>query len=605
MNLIPFCGPLQTPSEFLAGLGLKGKRCPSCDQPGLEHGEPGSDFRPNIHPGFDCNSARLKTPLSYVQEQHRVMHLGRDEDASGSTSARDAYTAAAKHARIRPNVYSALLSLRFLIPHSCQGPFGLTGFDLLHGGKKGILWVLILVVELFTRLLYTKSTFLKTGEDVRASFDDRFRQCGNNYGHPDFDEGFWGNGDSGSLKGSEVFVLGQLFCLSLAGCSVMISDAGIRQRTLHYFSLTLSLLREFGTPQEYSEEDMSAIEKDIAESVVGMNWFMDTLIKLKGADHGLGHVFDTLKAHLWSGAAKFIRKFGSLTNLDTEHGERSQKELKLHNLRVQLGRAAAALLARLVALRLDKVVSGHLYPARKEVSASRTDPLPIFKNLRSPIGNGPVWARVKRELCDGEHGPKVKASTVDSMLVFLKSCSLLCDFDRKAAVRVDLENASYQEIQPGHTAILDDGTFVQVLLPRLEIPRGPYLDTLAARHGSKDLSLVSFLEQATNADKDTGNHPEVAVPFLKRRSLGVISVHRIQRREHIVPYFGNLYREACAHEHLFLVNVFARPCFRGGSRSTVFWKCPSHSCPGRVRAPNTGFGKFECPVCAYVFPSVS
>ena len=533
------------------------------------------------------------------------MHLGRDEDASGSTSARDAYTAAAKHTRIRPNVYSALLSLRDLIPHSCQGPFGLTGFDLLHGGKKGILWVLILVVEVFTRLFFTKSTTLKAGEDVRAAFDDRFRQCGNNYGHPDFDEGFWGNGDTGSLKGSEVFVLGQLFCLSLAGCSIMISNAGIRQTTLHYFSLTLSLLREFGTPQEYSEEDMSAVEKDIDESVVGMNWFMDTLIKHMGREHGLGHVFDTLKAHLWSGAAKFIRLFGSLTNLDTEHGERSQKELKLHNLRVRLGRAAAALLARLVALRLDKVVSGLQDPARTEFSGSQSGPLPIFKNLRSPIGIGPVWGRVKRDLCDGEHGPKVKASTVDSMLVYLRACSLLCDFERKAAVRVDLENVFYQEIQPGHTVILDDGTFVQVLLPRFDLPRGSYLDSLAARRGSNDLSLVSFFVPATHSLKHTGNHPEVAVPFLKRKSIGILSLHRIQRREHIVPYFGNLYREACTQEQLFLVNVYARPCYRGGSRASVFWKCPSRICPGRVRAPHKGFGSFKCPVCAHVFPSVS
>lgn len=532
------------------------------------------------------------------------MHLGRDEDASGSRGATKAFTEAAKNARIRPNVYSALLSLPDLIPHCCQGPFGLTGFDLLHGGKKGILWVMILVVEVFTRLLFTKSTYLKTGEDVRASFDGRFSQCGNNYGHPDFDEGFWGNGDTGGLKGSEVFVLGQLFLLSLAGCSVMISDTSVRKKTLHYFSLTLSLLREFGTPQEYSEEDMSALQKDVAETVVGMNWFMDTLIKLKGYDHGLGHVFDTLKAHLWSGAAKFIRCFGSLTNLDTEHGERSQKELKLHNLRVLLGRCAAALLARLVAMRVDKVVSSMHQQAKPVVGPSTREPLPIFKNLRSPIGQGPVWARVKRELCDGEHGPKTNAALVESMLFFLNTCSLAFDFERKAAIRVELEGVLYQEIQPGHTAILDDGTFVQVLLPRLHLPEGANLDSLAAQHGSRNLSLVSFLTQATCANKATGSHPELDVPFLQRRSIGVLNLHRLQRREHIVPYFGNLYRETNPLHQLFLVNIFARHWYRGGVRQTVYWKCPLRHCSGRIRAPLTGFGRFVCPVCNFVFPSV-
>ena len=535
------------------------------------------------------------------------MHLARDEDVACSSDSKKKYQDAVKQARIRPNVYSSLISLSDLIPHCCEGPFGLTGFDILHGGKKGILWVLILVVDLFTRLLFTASTFMKTGEDVRATFDGRFSQCGNNYGHPDFDEGFWGNGDTGSLKGSEVFVLGQLFLLSLAGSSVMIKDTGIRRSTLHYFSLTLSLLREFGTPQEYSEDDLSALDKDIKESVVGFNWFMDTLIKLKGHDHGLGHVFDTLKAHLWGGASKFIRMFGSLINMDTEAGERSQKELKLHNLRVQLGKSAAALLARLVSLRVDKVVSTFQQQQQSKrpeaVTASLHSQLPLFRNLRSPIGSGPVWSRVKRELCDGEHGPKVSVGLVESMGAYLQTCNLCYEFERKAAVRVQPEDVSYQEIQHGHTVILDDGSFVQVLLPRQQLPEAALHGLLAASTGSKDMSLVSFLSAASRACARSGNHPELAVPFLKRLSMGIMDLHRIQRREHIVPYFGDLYREHSLLDQQFLVNIFARPCYRVPVKHEAHWKCPSRTCLGRMPVPAGGFGRFVCPVCYYAFPN--
>jgi hypothetical protein len=544
----------------------------------------------------------LNTPRFHIFVTKNELWL----NVSSRSDATKAYKAAAKKARIRPNVYSALISLRELIPHGCQGPFGLTGFDILHGGKKGILWVLILVVELITRLLFTPSQFMKTGEDVRATFDERFSQCGNNYGHPDFDEGFWGNGDSGSLKGSEVFVLGQLFLLSLAGSSVMIRVTGIRRSTLHYFFLILSLLREFGTPQEYSDEELSDLDKDVKESVVGMNWFMDELIKLKGHDHGLGHVFDTLKAHLWSGAGKFIRFFGSLCNLDTEHGERSQKELKLHNLRVKLGRSASAVLARLVSLRLDKVVSGLQQPRKSSIPEarvpSRVADLPVFKNLRSPVGQGPVWARVKRELCDGEHGPKVKQSLVEEIGAYLRACHLSYDFERKAAVSVDLEDVSYQEIQHGHTVILDDGTFAQVLLPRLHLPEEALAALVAARNGSKDMSLVVSLKPATRACAGTGHHPELAVPFLKRNCMVVIDLHRIQRREHVVPYFGDLYRERDVQAQLFLVNIFARPFHRCPYKQEAYWKCPSRPCSGRMRAPAAGFGRFVCPLCSYSFP---
>jgi hypothetical protein len=218
----------------------------------------------------------------------------------------------------------------------------------------------------------------------------------------DFRYGFWAAGDSGKALGKEVWELSLLYPLVLAGNSFLLDDEPIRKKLLHYSALIWSLSAEYQTEQSYSAADMEKLREDVKESTKGLHWLMDTLERLyPNKSHDLGHVFDILKAHLWGGGPKFLERFGSNRQSDTEDGERSQKEIKLNHDRV--GEAPAAVLQRLVANKFDRVLGIGTRASSDKVGTPITE-LPVFRNLRGNILSGPSWEKAVLDLRYGERG---------------------------------------------------------------------------------------------------------------------------------------------------------------------------------------------------------
>ena len=146
------------------------------------HGQPGGLGRPFLSERFSCARSELRFPLGYAYAQSKIMNLKFDRDECSSKEATAAAKEEAKKKRLRPNVFNSLFTLTSLLPHSCQGPFGNTGLDLLHGVKKGVLWNLLMVTDAIMRRTHAQTQFFKNDDDVRAVCDDRLGEFGNEYG---------------------------------------------------------------------------------------------------------------------------------------------------------------------------------------------------------------------------------------------------------------------------------------------------------------------------------------------------------------------------------------------------------------------------------------
>jgi hypothetical protein len=581
---------VQTGAEILHGFSFSGKNCYCCNGPQVAmvlHGAPGKGGRPFISEGHSCTESADRYPLDFVKEQHKIKLLERE----GKT--KKAAAEAAKKARVRPTVWNSLFAFETFLPHGCQGPFGLIGLDILHTIKKGILWILLLIMDAIMRKCFKRGGKVNNPEDVRGFCDDCFASMNGNPLAQDFRYGFWAAGDSGKALGKEVWALSLLYPLVLAGNSFLLDDEPIRKKLLHYSALILSLSAEYQTEQSYSAADMEKLREDVKESTKGLHWLMDTLERLyPNKSHDLGHVFDILKAHLWGGGPKFLERFGSNRQSDTEDGERSQKEIKLNHDRV--GEAPAAVLQRLVANKFDRVLGIGTRASSDKVGTPITE-LPVFRNLRGNILSGPSWEKAVLDLRYGERGPRVSEETIKDLhrLLQMRSVDEHIEFEPRAAVRVTSEDVSYQEISLGHTVLLHSGAYGQVLIPRIHGPPGMF---------EPDAAVITLFCSAPEADEDTGYHPEFPVPFLQYADVKLISGKDIKERAHVVPYFGDLYRDEERRLELYLVNTFQNPRVRAVNRRQLFWKCPSTGCEGRVPFPPCVYGIFQCPTCSYKYP---
>ena len=555
-------------------------------------GQPGTPGRPFLSERFSCSKSELRFPLGYVSAQSRICNLKFDRDSRSSTSATAAAKAEGKRLRLRPIVFNSLFTLITLLPHSCQGPFGNTGFDLLHGAKKGVLVNLLQVEDAIMRRSNEETQFFHSDDDVRALCDERLGEFGNEYGCRSFRDGFWGDkDDSGGLKGSEVLILARLYPFTFVGCTKLIADSSVRVAILQQHALVLSLVSEFETLQSYSDAEMEDLEKDVRESMRGFSRLTDILLELyKEEKHKLGHIFDTLKCHLWGGASKFIRMFAGLKHLDSEFGERAQRELKLYNLFT--GEEPDALLKRLIAMRLDRIFGIHVAHGSSN-QTNRVPTIPLYPNMRAAVGEGPIWEKVTRELHEGRYGPRVSKELVTEALALLLSVDLHHFFFSRSAVATPEEEVLWQELKPGHTVLLLNGMYGQVLLPRVEGAPGSVHPLCA---------VVSVMETARHSVPETGFHPEFPVPFLKRRITQIIELSQIKNRAHVNHYFGDLYREDDASLQLFLVNIWGNPRYRGEPHRELFWRCPFEGCAGRMPVRAEGFGQFTCPLCSFSFP---
>jgi hypothetical protein len=80
-------------------------------------------------------------------------------------------------------------------------------------------------------------------------------------------------------------------------------------------------------------------------------------------------------------------------------------------------------------------------------------------------------------------------------------------------------------------------------------------------------------------------HPELAVPWIKRGHVKVMSVRDLVRRVHIPPVFGEAHRRASDNSPHFVVNTLGDPYYAGPKDRLVFQRCRVGLCDGLLPKP--------------------
>ena len=131
-----------------------------------------------------------------------------------------------------------------------RGPFAVSGLDMLHGLRTGVVGEkLQKVLDCVFLNEYIRTDTIRSTEDVRELVDLRLSCMGNWYGHAAFSHGFYGRGDGGGLRGVEATSLARLIPFAIAGCPILIPDAQKRRQVLSAAWSLLTLVSEFKTEQ--------------------------------------------------------------------------------------------------------------------------------------------------------------------------------------------------------------------------------------------------------------------------------------------------------------------------------------------------------------------
>ena len=582
--------------------GLKGKICLQCRgvesaMCGKDHG-PGTANRPfmKLDGAHCCETAPRRSPMIVLREQARLALMSR----VGMT--KTVVNTACKDSRVRPFVFNHLIALTNILPHSCYGPYGLGGLDLLHGVQKGPAGTMVLAAVLIMQKEKTETADFNSHEDLHARQDYLLRQFKGQKGQINFPNGVWGGGMIGGFKGDEQLALCRLFPFTFVGSSKMIKTSVTRKTFLRHYWRFLCLVNEFLTEQCYTEIEIETLKTEVRECIQGFHWIMDQV------ESGLGekdkselkNAFDVLKVHLFGAAARVIRAYGSLRNINTEAGERSLLDMKTNNR--LLDSSEEAILKRVYALRLDAVLYAferYTHNATPPSARGNKDP-PEFQNTASRIAVGAHWAALCDKLVIGENGPAVTQTLLQELedMVervngpFAGGC-----FHKQSSFRPLTNSAvQFEVLVPGQTIRLKGSAdiFAQVLLPRV------FHEKSASKFGRT--AVVSVFKKAPLAINKTGFHPELPVPFLVRSHLLLLLLDDIVETVHIIPYHGDMYLSP-GHDH-FLLNTTAGAVYRGGAERDVLWECPRRDCAGRKPYPRDGPFVFLCPVCGFIFPEL-
>ena len=518
----------------------------------------------------------------------------------------------AQEYHVRPFVRNSLLTLRSILPHGAGGPFPTTALDRLHGINKGSARTFTMTADYFMRQRMLATDAYKSPQDVRSFQDRCLSHFGNHYNGVNFHSGVWGSPETGgSLKGDEQLALCRLLPFTFLGSEERMQNTGAFRKTFlkHYFNF-LKLVAEFGTPQFYTDADMEELGRDIDACVDGFEWCMARAsgFVADGEKSELKHGFDTLKVHVFGGAAVAIRRLGSLLCNDTEIGERNMLDLKDQHLNVDCN--DKAILMRVNAVRMDAAISGFesfQMPLVPSVTAeTEPPPAPVYRSTRSRIASGVQWALFTDSLQLGVHGPFVSEETSEALYQFLREAfdGNFGEFDGQSAANTPDGDVKYLVLKVGVTVQLRSGAYAQILLPRV---LGKVRDAAGMLTDLTDrpTACLSLLTPARHATRQ-GMHPELAVPFLTRGAFQFVSLDEIRRRAHVIPYKGEMYLSpnVAATDH-FNVNTLADPHYRvDPDERRVFWQCPLGTCGGREPYQHNGPYTFACPKCPYRFPLV-
>ena len=214
-----------------------------------------------------------------------------------------------------------------------------------------------------------------------------------------------------------------------------------------------------------------------------------------------------------------------------------------------------------------------------------------------------AWAETAYMLDRGVNGP-----AVDTAAVF-------ADFSHKVPIeqgrisfyvreKFDHEDpASLQKSRrvlfPGHCVEMANGSFAQVILPRV------LCEDDDDEFGVKDMALVTefdYVDQTLNS----GNHPVLPIPHLKRGRTNFVPIRDILRRVHVVPIFRARAVDnfpAVKFAETFVVNPLVFKQRRGPAYPDVCLTCPNGCAGVRIKIPYPkGRGEMvSCPVCTHAF----
>jgi len=363
------------------------------------------------------------------------------------------------------------------------------------------------------------------------------------------------------------------------------------------------LLSEFETEQFYTESELDSLHERVLRVFKAMHFLMDELLTTDGATDGPGHVFDTLKSHLVGGAVKFMRYFGGLRLIDTERGERSMKDIKLHDGLV--GHESAALLRRLCSLQFDHAsVTRAPSVVAPPDSRGTSRPVPILRAGGSVFESLDEFDSLTKVLNSGAYGPSVPHGVLEKCDGAIRRNLQLhahekIRFDIQATAPCVMGDVSYLVLRAGHCVRLQSGEYAQILVPRISRLQD---DTVGGHPPVLEgvMSIFGFVRPGVNG----GSYPELPVPWLRRSDVRVIPLLQVTRRVHIVLLFGDAHRGRNDYDQHFLLNTTADPCYGGPADRIVYLRCIISTCAGLLPKPphKTPDVRSICPTCGHPQP---
>jgi hypothetical protein len=597
----------QDMEEFANTNAMSSKDCFDCVgvRNSLRSGGPGTPNRPymKLDKASYCHTARLRTPEGELALQARCMTLARTE----SKGAADEFAASS---RIRYRAKNSLLVLTDFIPHgACRGPYACTGLDILHCIRTGIFEKLIQCIDSICIKHRGSTRDIRSSEDLRDLTDHRLKDLGNWYNHENFTGGFWGRGDGGGLKGHEKTSLVRLLPFAIVGCPIMIANETMRRRVLGVIWSVLRLLAEIESPQFYEPSEFSALDERVRTCIKGLHYLMDILETGDGSTDGPGHVFDIPKVHLLGGACKFIQRFGSLLNIDTEGGERSMKDIKEADSRVERANLSG-LLQRCVSLESDRRLVAEATSGRRG-NEKQQGRVTGYTSRRS-CGTGLKYSALGKDLMSGANGPVVqddillRCDVEIPRLLQIQTSGAWCFAEQAAAYDTDA-NVDYVILRPGHCVRLRDNNYGQVIIPHVQTALSETTGFIYRGAGERraEGAVLIMTFQHARPGRFGGNHPEFPVPWLKRGKLELTRISNIAAREHVVPLFGRSGIAESDKTDYFLVNLTATPCYSGDKfpafsqkdHRAVYLLCNNSQCTGRLSRPVELGGTSTCSKC--------
>jgi hypothetical protein len=330
--------------------------------------------------GF-CPTATRRTALSTARRQQVAMMALRAKTLKEALKV-------ASELGVNPLVEGCLYRLNCFIVHAAGSVFGV---DVLHTWRTGILHKLAFIIDAAMHMYFTKSLTFKNSEDVRHEVDTRLALIPHKYGSPSFSEGFWASNDIGSIKGEEVTFLLELLCFVIVADDLLIGNVNVRKQLLKLAYNALSFVNEAYTPQWYTEEEDKNMSTRVDELFGSMHTVMD-LLTLPGGGYSplIKCGMDAPKVHAAGFTAEAAKRYGCNANVDTEAGERGQKNLKYsdkftdHNVVESNG----PLTQRLVARQQDAARSEQLKKATKyRAVQSANSSFALHSTSRNTLGN--------------------------------------------------------------------------------------------------------------------------------------------------------------------------------------------------------------------------